>query len=419
MLTILSVWIKAGSQYSTADSISSVRITNIISLVFALTLFIQLPLMLFYWQQGGQLQSLINSLAILLCPLVVQSNRNNMELLAKFILVSIFICYLMATAWHLGPRANVHYFYILGIFSCPFIFQTNHHVINKLLIGLFGLLTLIFGFMTGSSVYQDNAYIELVRSSNLINLTCASLLCAFYIQRNTMLDREKLKYERERSDKLLLNILPTSIAKRLKESNKPVADYFDEATILFADIANFSAISKHHSALKLVTLLNELYSEFDLLLLQYHLEKIKTVGDEVMAVCGVPERDICHARQVCRCALKLQQCFAQFCISHHLDNGLRIGINTGPVVAGVIGKSKFSYDLWGESVNMASRMESYGQSHKIQITEKTYRLIHHEFICHPRGKILVKGMGQVNCYWLLAEKSNSKNTKLEPSLTIE
>jgi adenylate cyclase len=404
MLTLFHSWIKAGSQHSQAETISSLRICNIAALVLCLTLLAQIPLMFFYWHQGGDLQCLINLLAIVLCPLVVWLNHLGLMLWAKCFLIANFISYLIATSLYLGPDANVNYFFLLGVFTSPFIFETEVPTLSRSVILLFSALTVIFGLLPTELDYLQSPYVQLVSSSNLINLAFGGVLCAFFIQHNKQIEKNKLKLEKARSEKLLLNILPLTIAQRLKVSSKPVADYFDQASILFADISNFSELSRYISALKLVTLLNEIYSEFDLILARYHLEKIKTMGDEIMAVCGVPERDDCNARQACRCALQLQQSFAQLCITHHLSNGLRIGINTGPVVAGVIGKSKFSYDLWGEAVNLASRMESYGQTHKIQITDNTYRLVKNDFICHPRGKITVKGAGQVSSYWLLAEK---------------
>ncbi|WP_438863054.1 adenylate/guanylate cyclase domain-containing protein [Neptunicella sp.] len=401
MHKIISLWIRAGSQATSLDNVNPTRITNIIVLILGLTLTVQLPLMLSFWDQGGAKQCSINLFAILCCPLVPLFNHHHRLLLAKLSLILIYICYLIATAMHLGSQANVHYFFLLGIFVSPFLFQSDSPLLSKAVIVLFGLLALLFGFINLPTEQSNVSYSQLVGISNLINLVFAGTLCAFYIQLNTRMDRDKINLERKRSESLLLNILPASIARRLKESNQPVADYFEQATILFADIANFSTLTKQMSAIQLVALLNDLYSEFDLILSRYRLEKIKTIGDEIMAVCGVPTTDKQHAIQVCECALQMQHCFEHFCKSHNINNGLRIGINSGPVVAGVIGKNKFSYDLWGEAVNMASRMESNGQRDKIQITEHTYQHVKQHFQCKLRGQIEIKGMGKINSYWLL------------------
>ncbi|WP_416304919.1 adenylate/guanylate cyclase domain-containing protein [Neptunicella sp. SCSIO 80796] len=408
MLRTVSLWIKAGSQHSTLDTISPIRINNVVTLIFALTLCAQVPFMPAFWDQGGANQCLINLAAILLCIIIPLLNHLRQHLLARLALISIYSGYLILTALHLGAQANVHYFFLLGVFATPFIFQVDSPLLSRTIIGYFALLTLLFGFINPPTPASHLDYSQLVGTTNLINLVIAGILCAFYIQLNTQLDREKVNYERKRSENLLLNILPPAIAKRLKESSQPVADYFDQATILFADISNFSQLSQHKSAIELVSLLNDLYSEFDLVLSRYRLEKIKTIGDEIMAVCGVPNSDKYHAVQVCECALQMQHCFERFCREHQLDNGLRIGINTGPVVAGVIGKNKFSYDLWGEAVNLASRMESYGESHKIQITENTYLQVKDQFQCRLRGKIEVKGMGEINSYWLMHPNSASR-----------
>ncbi|MBC3764292.1 adenylate/guanylate cyclase domain-containing protein [Neptunicella marina] len=406
MIRTVSLWVKAGNQFSNAENFSATRINNIIALIFALTLTAQLPFMPMFWHKGGNIQCIINVIAILCCSLVPVFSHLKHPFASRVALVSVYISYLVVTAIHLGSLANVHYFFLLGVFATPFIFQTDSPVTSRSIIILFGLLTILFGFLNPSTTVADLGYVELVSTTNLINLVIAGMLCAFYIQVNTQIDREKVNHERKRSENLLLNILPAPIARRLKESNQPVADYFDEATILFADISNFTELSRQKSPVQLVTLLNDLYSEFDLLLDRFRLEKIKTIGDEIMAVCGVPNCDNEHAILVCECALEMQQCFDNFCLSHQLSNGLRIGINSGPVVAGVIGKNKFSYDLWGESVNMASRLESSGESHRIQISQQTYDKVKHRFVCEPRGNIEVKGMGTVQSYWLIRSAPN-------------
>jgi PAS domain S-box-containing protein len=217
---------------------------------------------------------------------------------------------------------------------------------------------------------------------------------------------EELRRARRDTEQLLLNILPQRIAERLKRG-QVIADHFAEVTILFADIVNFTPYSARVPPVQLVRLLNQIFSTFDQLVEQYRLEKVKTVGDAYIAVGGLPQKRDNHAEAIADLALAMQQAIAHF----YRDTGdsfcLRIGINTGPVVAGVIGTKKFSYDLWGDTVNVASRMESEGVADKIQVTEVTYNALRDKYILKPRGNIRIKGRGEMMTYWLVGKKGES------------
>jgi PAS domain S-box-containing protein len=212
---------------------------------------------------------------------------------------------------------------------------------------------------------------------------------------------EALRQEKEKSESLLLNILPQAIAQRLKQSPGAIAEQFSEATILFADIVNFTPLASHMSATELVNLLNQIFSTFDQLVERYSLEKIKTIGDAYMVAGGLPTPRPAHAEAVAQLALEMQQEITRF----QRDDGepfrLRIGINTGSVVAGVIGIKKFIYDLWGDAVNVASRMESQGDAGGIQVTATTYEHLKERYRFQERGTITVKGRGEMKTYWLL------------------
>lgn len=211
---------------------------------------------------------------------------------------------------------------------------------------------------------------------------------------------EALRVEQERSERLLLNILPASIADQLKRSSRSIAYRFDEVTILFADIVNFTELSGALPPTELVDLLNEIFSAFDHLAERHQLEKIKTIGDAYMVVGGVPSQLPNHTRAIAEMALDMQAAIAQFRRQDQSSFSLRIGIDTGPVVAGVIGLKKFSYDLWGDAVNVASRMESQGLADCIQVTATVYEQLKAEYIFEQRGSIDVKGKGQMTTYWL-------------------
>lgn len=214
-----------------------------------------------------------------------------------------------------------------------------------------------------------------------------------------------LSQEQEKSERLLLNVFPQAIAERLKESNGAIAESFDESTILFADIVGFTPLSARMSPRELVNLLNEMFSKFDQLTENYELEKIKTIGDAYMVAGGLPVHKPDHAASVAKMALEMQQAIQQFQLDMDESFQIRIGIHTGPVIAGVIGIKRFIYDLWGDTVNLASRMESSGLPGKIQVTAETYEILKHEYILEPRGEIYVKGKGQMTTYWLIGKKN--------------
>jgi class 3 adenylate cyclase/CheY-like chemotaxis protein len=211
-----------------------------------------------------------------------------------------------------------------------------------------------------------------------------------------------LQHEQSKSERLLLNILPQPIAERLKQVPGVIADRFDMVTVLFADIVGFTELAAGIAPEVLVGMLNEIFSRFDQLADQHGLEKIKTIGDSYMAVGGLPMPRHDHASAIAALALDMQDAVRL------LSNGalsVRIGVHSGPVVAGVIGTKKFSYDLWGDTVNVASRMESHGQAGAIQLSAATYELIQHAYQCAPRGLIQVKGKGAMEIWHLLGPKT--------------
>jgi len=213
---------------------------------------------------------------------------------------------------------------------------------------------------------------------------------------------KQLQIEREMSEQLLLNILPKAIADRLKQGQSVVADSFAEATVLFADIVGFTPLSARMLPAELVALLTEVFSTFDQLAEKYDLEKIKTIGDAYMAVGGLPIPRTDHAEAIADMALDMQK-------AHFEVNGeplhIRIGIHTGPVVAGVIGTRRFSYDLWGDTVNTANRMQSHSPGDRIQITATMYERLRDNYLFEERGVIPVKGKGDMHTYFLVGKKS--------------
>jgi class 3 adenylate cyclase len=214
---------------------------------------------------------------------------------------------------------------------------------------------------------------------------------------------ELIEQKNAENERLLRNILPGVIAERLKQGEKSIADGFAEVTVLFADVVSFTALSSHTPAAELVSLLNDLFSRFDAVSQRLGVEKIKTIGDCYMAVCGLPTPRPDHARVMMQMAMDMLRALAEFNRDRGTNLQIRIGLNSGPVVAGVIGSIKFIYDLWGDTVNLASRMESTGVPGAIQVTESVYRELGGEYKFEERGPIEVKGKGKLHT-WILREE---------------
>ena len=242
-----------------------------------------------------------------------------------------------------------------------------------------------------------------------------TLLASFANQRNVAL--RALRAEQEKSEALLMNILPSSIAERLKAASQTIADHFESASVLFADVVDFTPLAQRLPPAETVGMLDQLFSRFDALVERHGLEKIKTIGDCYMAAAGVPNPSPDHARRAALLALDMRDAVATSAIAGQPLCELRIGINSGPVVAGVIGTKRFLYDLWGDAVNTASRMESHSTPGEIQITRTTYELLKDEFACRRRGTILVKGKGRMETWYLVGSRSD--DARAEPGVYSE
>lgn len=217
----------------------------------------------------------------------------------------------------------------------------------------------------------------------------------------------QLQLERSKSERLLLNVLPKAIAERLKAGQRTIVDSFIDSTVMFADIVGFTRIAARQSPHRTVQLLNELFSGFDRIAEQRELEKVKTIGDAYMLASGVPVIRADHAEACAEAAFEFLEAVKVFNRRHSLDWAIRIGMNSGPVVAGIIGTKKFSYDLWGDTVNIASRMESHGQPGKIQVSEATKKLLEGKYDFTPVGVIEIKNSSPMPTY-LLGSKSTKK-----------
>ncbi len=273
-----------------------------------------------------------------------------------------------------------------------------------------GLSLVLFAACAVNNVARGGVPHRWVQPSQALDWTLAvgelgAMLVAgiivLFLSRSVRLTEAKLENEHRKSERLLLNILPGPIAERLKSKPGVIADGFTQVSVLFSDIVGFTPMSEHLSPRDVVELLNGLFSRFDALVDRYGLEKIKTIGDAYMVAAGLPSPCDDHARRVADLALDMLAEAADF--GRQLDPplGIRIGIHSGPVVAGVIGQSKFAYDLWGDTVNTASRMESEGLVGQIQVSAVTRTLLADGYRFEARGPVEIKGKGLMETFFLL------------------
>ncbi len=263
------------------------------------------------------------------------------------------------------------------------------------------VLTIVSGFIDPYLPTLEPSMPPLmIRAFLVMNITAVSCFI-FFPLRHFISENQS---EHARAENLLLNILPAAIAERLKKDSASIADGYSDATILFADIVNFTGLSSQISPKELVGFLDEVFSRFDDLAERHHLEKIKTIGDAYMVAAGIPIPRKDHAHAIAAMALDMLETLRGLRTPTGEPVNVRIGLNSGPVVAGVIGKKKFIYDLWGDAVNTASRMESHGIGGEIQVSEDTYNLIQNDFVFEKRGEIDVKGKGRLVTYMLKTRK---------------
>lgn len=266
----------------------------------------------------------------------------------------------------------------------------------------FGILVALSAFLQPYLRVSNNLSPAVVDFFFVMNITVVGALVFMMVY---YFVGQKNKFQ-QKSEALLLNILPREIAAILKNESRTIADHYDEASVLFADMVGFTPLSAELAPVEMVELLNEIFSFFDSMLDKYGVEKIRTIGDSYMVASGVPRGRPDHAQSLARMALEMREYISTHTFRDGRQVAFRIGINSGSMVAGVIGRRKFVYDVWGDAVNVASRMESHGMGGAIQITKNTHDLIKDEFECQPRGTVNVKGKGEMEVWLVVSEKGD-------------
>jgi class 3 adenylate cyclase len=312
----------------------------------------------------------------------------------------------VAHAWfathYLGLSSNLHTPYLGAIIAVAFVPLRNKRMLALIeLMLLLAYMALLLTFFDMDPVYSPPGALLLPAAVGMPVFTVflTGLVLLFLTQTNQRLF-ERLGEEQAKTEALLLNVLPKAVADRLRSKTEVIADRFDSASVLFVDIVGFTSISSVLSPTILVTMLDSVFRCFDNIVERHGLEKIKTIGDAYMAAAGVPDPCPDHARRTANAALEMLEAMSARRASGSEDLHCRVGICSGPIIAGVIGRKRFLYDLWGDTVNTASRMESHGVADQIQVTASTYDMLKHDYHFEPRGEIMVKGKGAMKT-WIL------------------
>jgi guanylate cyclase len=297
---------------------------------------------------------------------------------------------------------------ILGALMAPLgaLLYHREDAATRLFIA-YAILVALSGIIHPFVQQINNLPMWLILTFFVLNVIIVSSL-AFFQMRAFVRQRDEalslLRIEQEKTERLLCNILPRPIANILKDKPQTIAERFDAVSILFADVVGFTPLSTTVEARQMVDLLNEIYTHFDNVIEKYGLEKIRTMGDGYMVASGIPAPRPDHAQALAAAALEMMDFLDRWDSPHADDIEFRMGINSGPVLAGVIGRKKFSYDVWGDPVNVASRMESHGEPGKIQVSRDTYELLKDDFLFEPRGAIAIKGKGDMETWFLVGRR---------------
>src|ERR1700757_3817183 len=353
----------------------------------------------------------INVAAMLIFAIVPWLQRFG-ELVAPLTFIGAAYVTVFATGWDAGTGSGSQLFFLVGACLVVLLLGIEHIVLASALAAVAAGLIIALEFLVPRDTGLQPAWAQ---STGFVISTISSVIVVvvtvWFALRDTARAEAVMEAQYERSEALLTNMLPASIADRLKESERSViADKYDEASVLFADIVGFTESASSTAPADLVRFLNRLYSDFDALVDKHGLEKIKVSGDSYMVVSGVPRPRPDHVQALADFALDMVDVAGGLKDPHGLALPLRVGMACGPVVAGVVGSRRFFYDVWGDAVNVASRMESTDSAGRIQVPEDIYERLRDEFVLQERGRIEVKGKGSMRTWYLVGRKAVAADT---------
>jgi class 3 adenylate cyclase len=336
------------------------------------------------------------------------------ELVGPLTFIGAAYATVFATCWDIGTDSGSQFFFLVGACLVVLLLGIEHIVLASALAAIAAGLIIALEFLVPPNTGLQPAWAQ---TMGFVITTIASVgmvvVTVWFALRDTARAEAEMEAQYERSEALLANMLPASIAQRLKDPDRSIiADKYDEASVLFADIVGFTERASSIAPADLMRFLDRLYSAFDELVDKYGLEKIKVSGDSYMVVSGVPRPRPDHAQALADFALDMADVAAGLKDSHGHAVPLRVGMACGPVVAGVVGSRRFFYDVWGDAVNVASRMETTDSVGRIQVPEATYALLKEEFVLQERGHIDVKGKGSMRTWYLIGRRAPEESTDL-------
>jgi adenylate cyclase len=396
-LSIYRRWIKASNigvrEEFTIERIKRLRLANQVT-IFTATLTIVYFLIFAFSSLPVPASIMVTAFVLYLAVLSLQ--RNGKYRVALIVLLINGNLQIASVSLLMGPNSGIHLFLVAAAMS-PFLYFSLR---DLKLISYFALLSLLLYigleitfWTTVPTIQVSETILWFCYTSTFISNMVAVVFFTFYLYDANFNAERALKEERRRSDNLLLNILPGAVVERLKNGETTIADYYDNVSIMFVDIVDFTPLSARLTAQETVELLSLVFTQFDSIVEKYGVEKMKTIGDGYYVASGVPVKREDHAKVLVEVALEMLSSIQGAEFPNGRDLEIRIGIDSGPVIAGVIGEKKFQYDLWGDTVNTASRMESYGEPGRIHISPSTRKQVQDYFKCFPRGDIEVKGKG--------------------------
>ncbi|MFZ0832332.1 MAG: adenylate/guanylate cyclase domain-containing protein [Mycobacterium sp.] len=385
----------------TARSRKVINITTIIAAVVTASFAV----MELVTMEGIWRVALINVLAAAVFAAIPLLHRYGV-LVAQLTLVLTSYVVLSVVTWNVGTGAGLQFYFLVGATVAVLVLGIEHVVLACVLVAIGAADVIILQFTIPADTGLQPAWALPVGFVVSIVSACVMVVATvWYALREIERAEQAMEEEYERSESLLANILPGSIANRLKNpATTIIADKYDDASVLFADIAGYTERASQSTPADLVEFLNGLYTEFDRLVEQHGLEKIKTSGDCYMVVSSVPEPRPDHLEALACLALKMGDTIAGLKDQMGQAVPIRIGMGVGPVVAGVVGTRRFFYDVWGDAVNVASRMESTGVQGRIQVPQEVYERLNDTFVFEPRGTVEVKGKGVMPTWFLVAER---------------
>ncbi len=402
-----SIWdriIHIGVDDITASSdIKYIVLLNVLSLVGGIFFVLGFMFIFSWYLPESGFYLIVSVICMILFPVVLLMNRMKLYRISRIYFNMLGIVTFVVVSILGGYETNTHLFLFLVIYAAFFIYpqRDKPFMYGIIFMTLISFIGLEMWFQNHESILDlSPPFVKAMTLNFNIGLFVYISGFSYYIYRIYFRAEAKLDFERERSEKLLYNILPIKVANRLKSDHGTIADGFSQCSVLFADIEGFTKFANDIPPESLVTLLNEVFSRFDDLVDKYSLEKIKTIGDAYMVVAGLPDPRDDHAESIAGFAIEMLDILQDYQIERREKLRVRIGIDSGPVVAGVIGKKKFIYDLWGDTVNTASRMESHGLPDEIHVTKNTYDLLKDKYEFIERGVVSIKDKGQMETYLL-------------------